>query len=71
MVMPSPTKLLPIFVLPIVQWLQVPAATAPAKEAVYEEATKNTPLKDELHLKKLSDYKTLSKVPKYLASSRI
>merc|ERR1719397_1536389 len=40
---------------------QVPAATAPAKEAVYEEATKNLPIKDELHLKKLSDYKTLSK----------
>merc|ERR1712130_284634 len=37
---------------------QVPAATAPAKEAVYEEATK---IKDQLHLKKLSDYKTLSK----------
>ena len=36
---------------------QVP--TAPAKEAVNEEATK---LKDQLHLKKLSDYKTLSKV---------
>ena len=38
------------------------AATAPAKEVVYEEASKNPP-KDQLHLKKLSDYKTLSKVP--------
>ena len=48
------------------------AATAPAKEAVYEEATsKNPPIKDELHLKKLSDYKTLSKVPKYLVSSQL
>merc|ERR1719237_842214 len=39
---------------------QVAAATAPAKEAVYEEASKNPP-KDQLHLKKLSDCKTLSK----------
>ena len=44
---------------------QVGAATAPAKEAVYEEASKNPP-KDQLHLKKLSDYKTLSKVPPHI-----
>ena len=43
--------------------IQVPASSAPPKEAVYEEATKKLPVvQTELCLKKLSDYKTLSKV---------
>ena len=57
------SKFLPILVPPPKK--QVAAATAPAKEAVYEEAVKNPP-KDQLHLKKLSDYKTLSKVPPHI-----
>ena len=57
------SKYRPITVLRTTFLFQVPASSAPPKEAVYEEATKKLPVvQTELCLKKLSDYKTLSKV---------
>ena len=57
------SKYRPTTVSRTIPLIQVPASSAPPKEAVYEEATKKlSVVQTELCLKKLSDYKTLSKV---------